>query len=77
MQDDDPGAWLMTCTIITTEATDTAGRVHRTRCRTPTRVRGTPPRRGTSRSTTHPARSSVPEFCPRPACCVVLGVRNG
>ncbi|MET7683263.1 SOS response-associated peptidase [Streptomyces sp. NPDC005423] len=26
--DDDPGAWLMTCTIITTEATDAAGRVH-------------------------------------------------
>ncbi|MFD8393728.1 SOS response-associated peptidase [Streptomyces sp. NPDC059680] len=27
-QDDDPTAWLMTCTIITTEATDAAGRVH-------------------------------------------------
>lgn len=27
-QDDDPAAWLMTCTIITTEATDTTGRVH-------------------------------------------------
>ena len=27
-QDDDPGAWLTTCTIITTEATDAAGRVH-------------------------------------------------
>ncbi|MDT9688923.1 SOS response-associated peptidase [Streptomyces sp. P9(2023)] len=26
--DDDPGAWLMTCTILTTEATDAAGRVH-------------------------------------------------
>lgn len=26
--DDDPGAWLVTCTIITTEATDAAGRVH-------------------------------------------------
>ncbi|OQR65594.1 DUF159 family protein [Streptomyces maremycinicus] len=26
--DDDPDAWLMTCTIITTEATDAAGRVH-------------------------------------------------
>ncbi|MEV6057514.1 SOS response-associated peptidase [Streptomyces sp. NPDC052107] len=26
--DDDPTAWLMTCTIITTEATDAAGRVH-------------------------------------------------
>ncbi|WP_055489183.1 SOS response-associated peptidase [Streptomyces sp. TP-A0356] len=26
--DDDPAAWLMTCTIITTEATDEAGRVH-------------------------------------------------
>lgn len=26
--DDDPNAWLMTCTIITTEATDAAGRVH-------------------------------------------------
>ncbi|MEU1621450.1 SOS response-associated peptidase [Streptomyces sp. NPDC005722] len=26
--DDDPGAWLATCTIITTEATDAAGRVH-------------------------------------------------
>ncbi|WP_055554668.1 SOS response-associated peptidase [Streptomyces sp. NBRC 110028] len=26
--DDDPGGWLMTCTIITTEATDAAGRVH-------------------------------------------------
>ncbi|MFF4526106.1 SOS response-associated peptidase [Streptomyces bluensis] len=25
---DDPEAWLMTCTIITTEATDAAGRVH-------------------------------------------------
>ncbi|MFJ8143123.1 SOS response-associated peptidase [Streptomyces sp. NPDC096013] len=27
-QDDDPAAWLMTCTIITTEAADAAGRVH-------------------------------------------------
>jgi putative SOS response-associated peptidase YedK len=27
-QDDDPAAWLMTCTIITTEATDAAGRIH-------------------------------------------------
>ncbi|MEU8472152.1 SOS response-associated peptidase [Streptomyces sp. NPDC029006] len=27
-QDDDPAAWLTTCTIITTEATDAAGRVH-------------------------------------------------
>ncbi|MEV5793414.1 SOS response-associated peptidase [Streptomyces sp. NPDC052192] len=27
-QDDDPAAWLMTCTIVTTDATDTAGRVH-------------------------------------------------
>ncbi|MGW8799268.1 SOS response-associated peptidase [Streptomyces sp. NPDC055775] len=26
--DDDPTAWLITCTIITTEATDAAGRVH-------------------------------------------------
>ncbi|MFI9248262.1 SOS response-associated peptidase [Streptomyces sp. NPDC053086] len=26
--DDDPSAWLMTCTIITSEATDAAGRVH-------------------------------------------------
>lgn len=26
--DDDPGAWLVTCTIITTEATDAVGRVH-------------------------------------------------
>ncbi|MFE1950506.1 SOS response-associated peptidase [Streptomyces sp. NPDC059524] len=26
--DDDPGAWLMSCTILTTEATDEAGRVH-------------------------------------------------
>ncbi|MEV5341493.1 SOS response-associated peptidase [Streptomyces sp. NPDC052676] len=26
--DDDPAAWLMTCTVITTEATDAAGRVH-------------------------------------------------
>ncbi|MFK3728900.1 SOS response-associated peptidase [Streptomyces sp. NPDC088090] len=26
--DDDPAAWLTTCTIITTEATDAAGRVH-------------------------------------------------
>jgi putative SOS response-associated peptidase YedK len=26
--DDDPGAWWATCTIITTEATDAAGRVH-------------------------------------------------
>jgi putative SOS response-associated peptidase YedK len=26
--DDDPAAWLMTCTIITTDATDAAGRVH-------------------------------------------------
>ncbi|MET8575230.1 SOS response-associated peptidase [Streptomyces sp. NPDC005012] len=25
---DDPAAWLLTCTIITTEATDAAGRVH-------------------------------------------------
>ncbi|MFD4371300.1 SOS response-associated peptidase [Streptomyces sp. NPDC058486] len=27
-QDDDPAAWLLTCTVITTEATDAAGRVH-------------------------------------------------
>ncbi|MFE6286469.1 SOS response-associated peptidase [Streptomyces sp. NPDC057877] len=27
-RDDDPAAWLMTCTIITTEATDAAGRIH-------------------------------------------------
>ncbi len=27
-QDDDPAAWLMTCTIITTEATDAAGHIH-------------------------------------------------
>ncbi|MFJ9523231.1 SOS response-associated peptidase [Kitasatospora sp. NPDC101801] len=26
--DDDPAAWLATCTILTTEATDTAGRIH-------------------------------------------------
>lgn len=26
--EDDPDAWLLTCTIITTEATDAAGRVH-------------------------------------------------
>ena len=26
--DDDPAAWLTTCTIITTDATDAAGRVH-------------------------------------------------
>ncbi|MFF5504766.1 SOS response-associated peptidase [Streptomyces roseolus] len=26
--DDDPAAWLITCTIITTEATDAAGRIH-------------------------------------------------
>ncbi|WP_413804671.1 SOS response-associated peptidase [Streptomyces sp. OE57] len=26
--DEDPAAWLMTCTIITTEATDAAGRIH-------------------------------------------------
>ncbi len=26
--EDDPAAWLTTCTIITTEATDTAGRIH-------------------------------------------------
>ncbi|MEU7137666.1 SOS response-associated peptidase [Streptomyces sp. NPDC046261] len=26
--DDDPAAWVATCTIITTEATDTAGRIH-------------------------------------------------
>lgn len=26
--DDDPAAWLMTCAIITTEATDAAGRIH-------------------------------------------------
>ena len=26
--DDDPAAWWMTCTIITTEATDAAGRIH-------------------------------------------------
>ncbi|MCZ4610841.1 SOS response-associated peptidase [Streptomyces sp. Lzd4kr] len=25
---DDPAAWLLTCTIITTEATDAAGRIH-------------------------------------------------
>ncbi|MBL1101485.1 SOS response-associated peptidase [Streptomyces coffeae] len=28
MAKDDPAAWLMTCTIITTEATDAAGRIH-------------------------------------------------
>ncbi|GKQ40527.1 SOS response-associated peptidase [Streptomyces sp. A012304] len=27
-RDDDPAAWLMTCTIITTEASDAAGRLH-------------------------------------------------
>ncbi|MCX4706268.1 SOS response-associated peptidase [Streptomyces sp. NBC_01373] len=27
-RDDDPAAWLVTCTILTTEATDAAGRVH-------------------------------------------------
>ncbi|WNM32433.1 SOS response-associated peptidase [Streptomyces sp. Li-HN-5-11] len=27
-RDDDPAAWLTTCTIITTEATDAAGRIH-------------------------------------------------
>ncbi|MFF9060395.1 SOS response-associated peptidase [Streptomyces sp. NPDC101213] len=27
-QDDDPAAWLLTCTVITTDATDEAGRVH-------------------------------------------------
>ncbi|MET8248041.1 SOS response-associated peptidase [Streptomyces sp. NPDC005202] len=27
-RDDDPAAWLMTCTVITTDATDAAGRVH-------------------------------------------------
>jgi putative SOS response-associated peptidase YedK len=27
-QDDDPDAWLLTCTILTTEATDAAGRIH-------------------------------------------------
>ncbi|MFJ4465901.1 SOS response-associated peptidase [Streptomyces sp. NPDC089424] len=27
-QDDDPAAWLTTCTVLTTEATDAAGRVH-------------------------------------------------
>ncbi|MFD1657197.1 SOS response-associated peptidase [Streptomyces caeni] len=27
-RDDDPAAWLMTCTVITTEATDAAGRIH-------------------------------------------------
>ncbi|MEU6809942.1 SOS response-associated peptidase [Streptomyces sp. NPDC046831] len=27
-RDDDPAAWLITCTIVTTEATDAAGRVH-------------------------------------------------
>ncbi|MFI9648245.1 SOS response-associated peptidase [Streptomyces sp. NPDC052040] len=26
--DDDPAAWLTTCTVITTEATDAAGRIH-------------------------------------------------
>jgi putative SOS response-associated peptidase YedK len=26
--DDDPGAWLTTCTVITTDATDAAGRIH-------------------------------------------------
>ncbi|WP_411104036.1 SOS response-associated peptidase [Streptomyces sp. cmx-4-9] len=26
--DDDPAAWLATCTVITTEATDAAGRIH-------------------------------------------------
>ncbi|GAA2922222.1 SOS response-associated peptidase [Streptomyces mexicanus] len=27
-RDDDPAAWLTTCTIITTDATDAAGRIH-------------------------------------------------
>ncbi|MYX45212.1 SOS response-associated peptidase, partial [Streptomyces sp. SID89] len=27
-RDDDPAAWLTTCTVITTDATDAAGRVH-------------------------------------------------
>ncbi|MFI9821539.1 SOS response-associated peptidase [Streptomyces sp. NPDC052013] len=27
-QDDDPAAWLITCTVITTEATDAAGHIH-------------------------------------------------
>lgn len=27
-RDDDPAAWLLTCTVITTDATDAAGRVH-------------------------------------------------
>ncbi|MEU2288130.1 SOS response-associated peptidase [Streptomyces sp. NPDC013178] len=27
-RDDDPAAWLITCTVLTTEATDEAGRVH-------------------------------------------------
>lgn len=27
-RDDDPAAWLLTCTLITTDATDAAGRVH-------------------------------------------------
>ncbi|MET9395327.1 SOS response-associated peptidase [Streptomyces sp. NPDC006624] len=26
--DDDPAAWLTTCTVLTTEATDAAGRIH-------------------------------------------------
>ncbi|MET8702938.1 SOS response-associated peptidase [Kitasatospora sp. NPDC004723] len=26
--DDDPAAWLVTCTVLTTEATDAAGRIH-------------------------------------------------
>ncbi|MFB7469593.1 SOS response-associated peptidase [Kitasatospora sp. NPDC056184] len=27
-EDDDPAAWLVTCTVLTTEATDAAGRIH-------------------------------------------------
>lgn len=47
--DDDPAAWWATCTIITTEATDAAGRVH-PGCRWPS------PRRTTRPGSTRPLR---------------------
>ncbi|MFF9771865.1 SOS response-associated peptidase [Streptomyces sp. NPDC014636] len=51
-QDDDPAAWLMTCTIITTEATDAAGHVH-------PRIPWRSPRTTTKPGSTPPTKTST------------------
>ncbi len=66
--DDDPAAWLMTCTIITTDATDAAGRIHPpyAPCAQPRSLRRlarSPPagRRPATRTAHPPARRRPPE----------------